>query len=59
MNITEYHCNNQAIANQTCLLSLALAKPTLRERGEGVDGETVANDLLGKLDWAMELHQNI
>jgi antitoxin ParD1/3/4 len=29
--------------------SLDSAEPTLRERGEGVDGETVVNDLLAKL----------
>jgi antitoxin ParD1/3/4 len=29
--------------------SLDSAKPTLRERGEGIDGETVINDLLAKL----------
>jgi antitoxin ParD1/3/4 len=29
--------------------SLDSAKPTLSERGEGIDGETVVNDLLVKL----------
>ena len=32
--------------------SLDSAKPTLRERGEGVDGETVVNELLAKLHQA-------
>ena len=34
--------------------SLDSAKPTLRERGEGVDGETVVNELLAKLQQAKE-----
>jgi antitoxin ParD1/3/4 len=34
--------------------SLDSAEPTLRERGEGVDGETVVNDLLAKLHRAKE-----
>jgi antitoxin ParD1/3/4 len=35
--------------------SLDSAEPTLRERGEGVDGETVINDLLTKLRQAKEV----
>jgi antitoxin ParD1/3/4 len=35
--------------------SLDSAEPTLRERGEGVDGETVINDLLTKLRQAKKV----
>ena len=35
--------------------SLDSAEPTLRERGKGVDGEMVVNDLLAKLRQAKEV----